>query len=85
MSNKAHDEKELIDWDVWAMEKYPGDGKLGNLAGINLDNLAAMARAIKRGLPTWEHVLKQKGEPWTPYVTPKARRGAERCIADATA
>ena len=82
---KAYEAGELIDWMHRAMENYPGDGNLDNLAALNLDNLAAMARTIKRGLPTWEHVLIRPGEPWTPYVTPKARRGAENSIGDATA
>jgi hypothetical protein len=40
-----------------------------------------MARVIKRGLETWEHVLIRRGVPWERYVTGAARRGA--CIADA--
>jgi hypothetical protein len=47
------------------------------------DRLQAMARVMKRGLPTWEDILIRRGEPWTPYVTPKARRGAQWAIADA--
>ena len=75
---EAHDDKDLIQWMCGAMETYKtGDGYP--------DNIAAMAKAIKRDLPTWEHVLIRKGEPWAPYMTPKARRGAEKCIADATA
>jgi hypothetical protein len=47
--------------------------------------LQAMARVMKAGLPTWEDLLIQPGEPWTPYVTPGARRGARAAIADAKA
>ena len=46
--------------------------------------LRPMAHAIKRGLETWEHVLIRKGEPWSPFVTSEARRGAEACIQEAT-
>jgi hypothetical protein len=45
--------------------------------------LQAMARLMKRGLDTWEHVLIRPGEPWERYVTPEARRGARAAIAEA--
>ncbi len=47
--------------------------------------LRPMAQAIKNGLSTWEDVLIRRGAPWTPYVTPAARRAAERWIAEAKA
>lgn len=44
-----------------------------------------VAQAIKHGLETWEHVFIRPNQPWTPYVTPRARRGAKQCVADAQA
>lgn len=82
---EAYEAGKLLDWMHRAMENYPGNGNLDDLAARNLDNLAAMAKTIKRGPPTWEHILTRMGEPWTPYVTPKARRGAENSIGGATA
>ena len=45
--------------------------------------LQAMARLMKGGLDTWEHVLIRPGSPWARYVTPQARRGAQAAIAEA--
>lgn len=73
---EAHDEGRLIHALCTAMEKYEPKG--------DEYYLRPMAEAIKRDLPTWEHVLIRPGEPWTPYVTPRARRGAQRCIKEAT-
>jgi hypothetical protein len=56
----------------------------GYTGGADPYYLRPMAQAIKRGLPTWEDVLIRPGQPWTPYVTPGARRGARRAIANAT-
>jgi hypothetical protein len=72
----AWEEGRLIQALCGAMERYEPKG--------DEYYLRPMAEAIKRGLPTWEHTLIQKGAPWTPYVTLKARRGAERCIQEAT-
>jgi hypothetical protein len=74
---EAHDKGNLIQGLGGGVERYKGNG--------NEYYLRPMAQAIKHGLPTLEHVLIRPGEPWTPYVTPGARRGAQRAIADATA
>ena len=74
---EAYDGGTLIASMCNAMEPYDGHG--------DPDYLAAMARQIKNGLPTWEHILIRPGEPWTPDVTPKARRASRQSIADATA
>lgn len=34
---EAHDDNKLLHWMCRAMENYPGDGKLGNLAGVRLE------------------------------------------------
>jgi hypothetical protein len=60
---------------VWRFKAGRGDPQ----------RLLAMARVMKAGLPTWEELLIQPGEPWEPYVTPGARRGARAAIADAKA
>ena len=73
----AHEEKRLISAMCAAMERY----KKG---GGDPYYLQPMALAIKNGLETWEHVLIRKGEPWTPYVSRAAERGAKWCIEDAT-
>lgn len=74
---EAHATGNLIRELCGAMERYKSTG--------DEYYLRPMAEAIKRGLETWEHVLIRPGEPWTPYVTPAARSGARRCIADAKA
>jgi hypothetical protein len=76
---EAWHEHRLIDALCNAMEDYT------HKAAPNPYYLRPMAQAIKKGLETWEHVLIRRGEPWTRYVTPKARRGANKVIADATA
>src|SRR5262245_422469 len=76
---EAHDEGRLLDWMCKAMENHK------DKPPRNPANLAAMAKVIKSGLPTWEHVLIRRGEPWAPYVTPKARLGAQLSIAGAKA
>lgn len=45
----------------------------------------AMARTKKAGLDTWEDVMIRPGQPWTPYITPRAKLGAQECVADAVA
>lgn len=45
--------------------------------------LTPMAHALKRNLETVEDVLIRRGEQWSRYVTPQARRGAKTIIADA--
>lgn len=45
--------------------------------------LQAMARLMKAGVDTWEHVLIRPGAPWASYVTPGARRGAKSAIDEA--
>lgn len=47
------------------------------------NRLKAMALVMKAGLPTWEHLLLRPAEPWTPFVTKQAERGARAAIADA--
>jgi len=46
--------------------------------------LKAMAQVIRAELPTWEHLLLRAEEPWTPFVTKEARRGAQAAIDDAS-
>lgn len=73
---ELHDERRLISGLCKGMGQYKkGRG--------DPDRLRPMAQAIKAGLDTWEHVLTRRGEPWTPYVTPEARRGATWAIEDA--
>jgi hypothetical protein len=72
---EAHDEGKLIQ-RLCDVETYKGNADAEN---------RAMAQAIKRGLPTLEDVLIRRGEPWTPYVRPACRRGAQTAIADAKA
>lgn len=74
---EAHAAGSLIQKLCGAMENYTGNG--------DPYYLRPMAQAIKHGLRTWEEVLICTGEPWRPYVTPRARRGAQTCIKDATA
>lgn len=74
---QAHAAGRLIAELCRAMENYKGNG--------DPYYLRPMAEALKHGLPTWEDVLIRRGQPWTPYVTATARRGAQRCIADARA
>jgi hypothetical protein len=73
----VHAARNLIAELCAAMESYRGNG--------DPNYLRPMAQAIKQGVPTWEDVLIRTGAPWTPYVTSGARRGANKCIADATA
>ena len=72
---KAHAQGHLIETLGQAMEKYkrPSDDH----------NLKGMARALKNGFEVWEQVLITPGEPWSPYVSAEARRGARKSIADA--
>jgi hypothetical protein len=72
---KAYDEKHLLSGlcEGVARFKPPGDPV----------RLQAMARLMKGGLDTWEHVLIRPGAPWERYVTPEARRGARTAIAEA--
>ncbi|MPZ24444.1 MAG: hypothetical protein GEU28_13130 [Dehalococcoidia bacterium] len=72
---KAYDEGNLLSGlcEGVARFKPPGDPV----------RLQAMARLIKRGIDTWEHVLIRPGAPWERYVTPEARRGARAAIAEA--
>lgn len=73
---QLHAERRLISGLVAGVSRYnAGNGKP--------HRLKAMAAAMKAGLPTWENLLIQPGEPWTPYVTQEARRGARAAIADA--
>jgi hypothetical protein len=72
---QAHEDGDLIAQLCAAMEGYTGKG--------DPYYLEAMARVIKRGLETWEHVLIRRGTPWERYVTRGARRGAETAIANA--
>jgi hypothetical protein len=74
---EAHAAGRLIDELNAAMERR------ATAAGADPYYLRPMAEAIKRGLHPWEEVLLRRGEPWTPYVTPGARRGARRAIEDA--
>lgn len=73
----AHDEGRLIEALCGAMENYRSSADEHNLRG--------MARTIRAGFPTWEEILIRPGEPWSPFVSPAARRGAKQSIADATA
>ena len=73
---EAHAAGNLIGERGTASESYTG--------GADPYYLRPMAQVIKSGLPTWEDVLIRRGESWTRYVTPGARRGARRAIADAT-
>ena len=73
---ELHAEGRLISGLVAGVARYKaGAGKPWRLK--------AMAVAMKAGLPTWEHLLIQPGEPWAPYVTQGAKRGARAAIADA--
>jgi hypothetical protein len=66
---KAHDRGKLVQVLCKAMERYKGSA--------NETNLRAMAQTIEHGLLTWEEILIQPGEPWSPYVTARARLGRE--------
>ena len=74
---EAHDEGNLIEY-LCGVEGYKGSAD-------DEDSLRAMAHLIKRGHETLEHVLIRRGEPWTPYVRLRCRRGAQKAIADAAA
>ena len=73
---EAHAERRLVSGRVAGVARCKrGRGTPGRLKPI--------AAAMKAHLPTWEHLLIQPGEPWAPYVTPEAKRGARSAIADA--
>ena len=55
----------------------------GAVALLAVCRLKPITAAMKAHLPTREHLLIQPGEPWAPYVTPEAKRGARAAIADA--
>ena len=74
---QSHAAGKLIAGLCGSMEGYKSNG--------DPHYLRPMAQAIKHGLPTWEDVLIRPGEPWTPFVTAGARRGAKKCIKDAAA
>jgi hypothetical protein len=76
---EAHAARRLIDELNAAMERRAAATR------ANPYYMRPMAQAIKHGLAPWEEVLIRRGEPWTPYVTPGARRGARRAIEDAKA
>lgn len=74
---EAHEAGRLIDTLNAAMERR------ATATTADPYYLRPMAEAIKAGLAPWEEVLIRRGEPWTPYVTRGARRGALRAIEDA--
>jgi hypothetical protein len=74
----AHAEGRLIEEMNASMERYRSSSS-------DPYYKQAMAMQIRAGLRNWEHILLERYQPWTPYVTPAARRGARQCIADARA
>jgi hypothetical protein len=72
---EAHDEGKLIEAMCTAMENYTPKW--------DEYYLRPMAHAIA-GLRRGSTFRIRKGEPWSPFVTSKARRGAEACIQEAT-
>ncbi len=75
---ELHAERRLISAFVAGVARYKAGG--GDPV-----RLKAIAVVMKAGLPTWEHLLIQPSEPWAPYVTQEAKRGARAVIADAQA
>ncbi len=45
----------------------------------------AMAHAMKNGHEIWEEILLHKREPWSPYISPKAKLGARKIVDDTKA
>jgi hypothetical protein len=77
--HKAYRQGRLIDSMNRAMEKRASSTKLNNT------NLRAMAETLRHGLEIWEQILIRPHARWRPYVTYRARQGAEKSIAAARA
>jgi hypothetical protein len=76
---EAHLQGRLIDKMCRAMEKRAGRVEL------NETNLRAMSETLDHDLEIWEQTLVRPNAPWRPYVTHRARQGAEKSIAAARA
>jgi hypothetical protein len=78
--HKHHRQGRLIDSLNRAMEK-----RAGRVNKLNSTNLRAMAETLDNGLELWEQILIRPNAPWRPYVTYRARQGAQKSIEGAEA
>jgi hypothetical protein len=42
----------------------------------------AMVQIVKCGQRTWEHILLEPNQPWTPYITDRQRAALLKCLTD---
>ena len=70
---RAHERGELLEKTTGWLEqyRYRPDGASRRMRDI-----------VEHGLPVWEHLVAETGQPWSPYVTDRHREILQRVIDD---
>jgi hypothetical protein len=70
----AHRDGRLLDEMTEWLPGYKG-------LGAN-SSATSMTEIVKAGQRTWEHILLEPNQPWTPYVTDTQRQKLLECLRD---